>query len=75
MTKPLEDAIKGVADIRFVMSSSRENIASILVRFGDIGESRFDKRINDLNREIQNKAKAELPIEAKDPRTTEITSG
>jgi multidrug efflux pump subunit AcrB len=38
VTKPLEDAIKGVADIRFVMSSSRENVATILVRFRDIDE-------------------------------------
>ena len=74
VTKPLEDAIKGVADIRFVMSSSRENIASILVRFRDIDEHVFDKRINDLRREIQNKAKSELPVEAKDPRVLEITT-
>ncbi len=74
VTKPLEDAIKGVADIRFVMSSSRENIASILVRFRDIDERVFDKRINDLRREIQNKAKSELPVESKDPRVLEITT-
>ncbi|MDP2132724.1 MAG: efflux RND transporter permease subunit [Sulfuritalea sp.] len=74
VTKPLEDAIKGVADIRFVMSSSRENIASILVRFRDIDERVFDKRINDLRREIQNKAKSELPLESKDPRVLEITT-
>ena len=74
VTKPLEDAIKSVADIRFVMSSSRENIASILVRFRDIDERTFDKRINDLRREIQNKAKSELPVEAKDPRVIEITT-
>ncbi|WP_310451420.1 efflux RND transporter permease subunit [Sulfuritalea sp.] len=74
VTKPLEDAIKSVADIRFVMSSSRENIASILVRFRDIDERVFDKRINDLRREIQNKAKSELPVEAKDPRVLEITT-
>jgi multidrug efflux pump subunit AcrB len=74
VTKPLEDAIKGVADIRFVMSSSRENIASILVRFRDIDERVFDKRINDLRREIQNKATSELPAEAKDPRVLEITT-
>lgn len=74
VTKPLEDAIKGVSDIRFVMSSSRENSASILVRFHDIDERVFDKRINDLRREIQNKAKSELPIEAKDPRVIEITT-
>ena len=74
VTKPLEDAIKGVADVRFVMSSSRENIVSILVRFRDIDERTFDKRINDLRRDIQNKAKSELPPEAKDPRVLEITT-
>ncbi len=74
VTKPLEDAIKGVADIRFVMSSSRENIVSILVRFRDIDATTFDKRINDLRRDIQNKAKSELPPEAKDPRVLEITT-
>lgn len=74
VTKPLEDAIKGVADVRFVMSSSRENVVSILVRFHDIDERSFDKRINDLRRDIQNKAKSELPPEAKDPRVLEITT-
>ena len=74
VTKPLEDAIKGVADVRFVMSSSRENIAAILVRFRDIDERVFDKRINDLRRDIQGKAKSELPPEAKDPRVLEITT-
>ena len=74
VTKPLEDAIKGVADVRFVMSSSRENVVSILVRFRDIDQRTFDKRINDLRRDIQNKAKSELPPEAKDPRVIEITT-
>ena len=74
VTKPLEDAIKGISDVRFVMSSSRENVASILVRFRDIDERTFDKRVNDLRRDIQNKAKSELPPEAKDPRVLEITT-
>ncbi|MDH3438675.1 MAG: efflux RND transporter permease subunit [Betaproteobacteria bacterium] len=74
VTVPLEEAIKNVQDIRFVLSTSRENVSSILVRFREIDDRTFDKRINELNREIQNKAEAELPIEAKDPRTTEITT-
>lgn len=74
VTKPLEDAVKNVADIKFVSSSSRENVCSILVRFRDIDERVFDKRINDLRREIQNKAKSELPTEAKDPQIMEITT-
>ncbi len=74
VTKPLEDAIKNVADIRFVQSNSRENISSILVRFRDIPARTFDKRVNDLRREIQNEAEAELPTEADDPLIVEITT-
>lgn len=74
LTGPLEDAIKQVKDIRFVSSSSRESVSSILVRFEEVGERTFDKRINDLRREIQNKAAAELPPDANDPQVLEITS-
>ncbi|WP_424858929.1 efflux RND transporter permease subunit [Tepidimonas sp. HKU77] len=74
VTNPLEDAIQGVADIRFVSSSSRENVSSLLVRFGDIDERTFDKRMNDLRREIQNKASAELPDEAREPRVLEFST-
>ena len=74
LTGPLEDAIKQVKDIRFVSSSSREAVSSILVRFEEISERQFDKRANDLRREIQNKASAELPPEATDPQVIEITS-
>ncbi|MDM7457206.1 MAG: efflux RND transporter permease subunit [Tepidimonas sp.] len=74
VTNPLEDAIKGVADIRFVSSSSRENVASLLIRFGELDERTFDKRINDLRREIQNKASTELPEQAQQPRILEIST-
>jgi multidrug efflux pump subunit AcrB len=74
LTGPLEDAIKQVKDIRFVSSSSREGVSSILVRFEELGERQFDKRVNDLRREIQNKASAELPLDATDPVVMEITS-
>ncbi|MEJ2174210.1 MAG: efflux RND transporter permease subunit [bacterium] len=75
VTQPLEDAIKQVADIRFVISNSRENTSSILVRFHDIEPRVFDKRVNDLRREVQNKAKSELPLEVRDdPRILEITT-
>jgi len=74
VTNPLEDAIKGVPDIRFVTSTSRENVSSMLVRFRELSERNFDKRMNDLRREIQNKAKSELPADAKDPMVLEITT-
>ncbi len=74
VTNPLEDAIKGVPDVRFVVSTSRENVSSSLVRFREISDRTFDKRMNDLRRDIQNKAKSELPREAKDPFILEITT-
>ena len=74
VTNPLEDGIKGVPDVRFVVSSSRENVSSMLVRFREIDERMFDKRMADLRREIQNKASSELPSQAKDPRIMEITT-
>ena len=74
LTGPLEDAIKQVKDIKFVSSSSREAVSSILVRFNELSEREFDKRVNDLRREIQNKAEAELPPDATDPQIIEITT-
>ncbi|MGJ8663420.1 MAG: efflux RND transporter permease subunit, partial [Marinicella sp.] len=74
VTSPLEDSIKNVQDISFTNSTSRESISNILVRFRDIGERNFDKRINDLRREIQNKASAELPDDADDPLILELTT-
>ncbi|MCP5221847.1 MAG: efflux RND transporter permease subunit [Zoogloeaceae bacterium] len=74
LTSPLEDAIAQVKDIKYVSSSSRENLSSILVRFNELSEREFDKRIADLRREIQNKASDELPDEATDPQVVEITT-
>ncbi len=74
VTNPLEDAVRKVQDLKFVISSSREGVSNILVRFRDIPVRVFDKRVNDLRREIQNKANAELPVETQDPEIIEITT-
>ncbi|MCP5158767.1 MAG: efflux RND transporter permease subunit [Gammaproteobacteria bacterium] len=74
ITNPLEDAIRKVQDTKFVLSSSREGVSNILVRFRDISVRVFDKRVNDLRREIQNQANTELPAEALDPEILEITT-
>ena len=74
VTNPLEDSIRNVQDVKFVVSSTREGVSNILVRFRDIPVRVFDKRVNDLRREIQNKANAELPVEALDPEILEITT-
>jgi multidrug efflux pump subunit AcrB len=73
VTDPLEDAIRGIQDIKFVSSNSRQAVSSILVRFRDIDARTFDKRVADIRREIQN-AEAELPAQAEDPVILEITS-
>ncbi len=73
VTDVLEDAVAKLSDVRFVSSNSRESVSSVLVRFQDIDEDTFDKRINDLRREIQNKQR-ELPEEVEDPTILEITS-
>jgi len=74
VTEPLEDAVRKVSDIKFASSTSRENVSYILVRFGEIGASRFDKRINDLRREVQFAAATLLPREARTPTVMEVTT-
>jgi len=74
VTGPLEDALRNVRDIKFVSSTSRENSSVILIRFRELSERDFDKRISDLRREIQNKTNDELPDDVEDPNIVEITS-
>ncbi len=74
VTGPLEDAIREVRDIKFVTSNSREGVASILIRFRELSEREFDKRLADLRREIQAKANDELPEDAEDPTIVEFTT-
>ena len=50
ITLPLEEAIEKLQDMKFVSSTSRENVSGILIRFNDIGEHMFDKRVSDLRR-------------------------
>lgn len=74
VTGPLEDALRNVQDIRFVSSSSRENVSNILVRFRELSEREFDKRVTDLRREVQSKTNDELPADVEDPYILEITT-
>ncbi|MEJ1354640.1 MAG: efflux RND transporter permease subunit [Candidatus Sedimenticola sp. (ex Thyasira tokunagai)] len=73
VTEVIEKKIRNISDIKFVSSVSRESISSILVRFEDIPPSRFDKRVADLRREVQN-ADDELPDDATTPFVFEITT-
>lgn len=73
VTDILEESIEKVQDIKFVSSTSRESVSSILVRFQDISQRLFDKRMADLRREVNN-IEDELPEEAERPNIIEITS-
>lgn len=74
VTGPLEDALRNVQDIKFIASSSRQNFSNIRVRFRELTERQFDKRVTDLRREIQSKTNDELPANVEDPRIIEITT-
>jgi len=74
ITDPLEEAFDKIDDIRFISSSSRAGVSSILVRFNDISPRDYDKRLNDMRREIDNKANTELPLAVEKPLVIEITS-
>ena len=73
ITDPIEESIQRVDNLDFVSSYSREGLASILVRFEDISESVFERRLGDLRREV-NAAGGSFPEEAGEPIFIEITS-
>ncbi len=73
VTQPIEDALRKLNDVNFVSSTSRVGLSNILVRFRDLDERTFDKRVNDLRREIQSK-RSELPRDIVEPIILEITS-
>lgn len=74
VTRPLELSAAGVADIEFILSTSRESISSILVRFeADLDKAVFGKRLADLRRAID-RERANLPATAEDPLVEEITT-
>ncbi len=73
VTLPMEEAIEKLQDMKFVSSNSRESISSILIRFQDVGDRIFDKRVSDLRREIQN-VEDKLPVEVERPLIFEVTS-
>ena len=75
ITDPIEDTISStVRDLRFVSSTSREGVSSILVRFNQLSKTEFRERVADLRREVQNVYTDQLPDEALDPQIREITT-
>ncbi len=73
VTDVLEDGIRKVGDIKFVSSRSQDSFSNVLVRFNDLSEREFDKRITDLRREIQNR-ESELPDAVESPFIFEVTT-
>ncbi|MBT7410121.1 MAG: efflux RND transporter permease subunit, partial [Methylococcales bacterium] len=73
ITTPIEAAVAKVSDVRTVTSSSQEGFSSVTVRFGDIDDETYDRRITDLRREIQN-ASAQLPKEASQTSVNSVNS-
>ncbi len=75
ITSPIEDTIRrSIQDIRFISSTSRSGISNILIRFNQLDERTFDKRLTDLRREVQNTYTDELPEDAEDPFIFEVTT-
>lgn len=73
ITDVIEEAIEKVQDIKFVSSTSREGVSSILVRFNDIPAKQFDKRMADLRREINN-VESQMPDDTERPNIVEVTT-
>ncbi len=73
VTDPIEEALQGISDVKYISSTSRESVSTILVRFEDISERLYDKRLADLRREVQNTENT-LPNATEDPFILEITS-
>ncbi len=70
---PLEAAARRVSDVRFVAATSRDHVATLLVRFHDLDHSRFERRLAELDREIR-QASSDFPKEARPPQVIELTS-
>ncbi len=70
---PLEAAARRVSDVRFVAATSRDHVATLLVRFQDLDHSRFERRLAALDREIR-QVSADFPKESRPPQIIELTS-
>ena len=70
---PLETAVRRVPDIALVATTSRDHVATLLVRFKDLPGARFERRLAALDREIR-QAAGGFPKEARSPQVIELTS-
>lgn len=73
ITTPVEDALRKLSDVRFVRSTSRDSLSTVLLRFRQISSDEYDDHMVDLRRELQT-IKQDLPHEAQEPQIIEVTS-
>lgn len=73
VTLPLEAAVRRVPGLDYVSATSRDHVATLLLRFGDLSEAQFDRRLQALSREVQ-AAAAGLPREARPTQILELTT-
>ncbi|MGI9229589.1 MAG: efflux RND transporter permease subunit, partial [Gammaproteobacteria bacterium] len=75
VTDPLEDVLRStIKDIKFALSSSRDGISNILIRFNRLDADVFDNRLIDVRREVQNTYTSQLPDAAEDPVIYDINT-
>ena len=75
ITDPIEDALRStVRDMKYVLSTSRDNISNILVWFKQVDDATFSQRLVDLRREVQNTYVDEFPEEAEEPVVQELST-
>lgn len=75
ITDPIEDALRStVRDMKYVLSTSRDNISNILVWFKQVDDATFSQRLVDLRREVQNTYFDHFPEEAEEPVVQELST-
>ena len=75
ITDPIEDALRStVRDMKYVLSTSRDNISNILVWFKQVDDATFSQRLVDLRREVQNTYVDHFPEEAEEPVVQELST-
>ncbi len=74
ITIPIEDEIKDIDNIDFIMSKSAEGLSAVFIRFEDMPEDDFKMILQDLRAAV-NRVMPDLPEEAEDPYIIDIETG
>lgn len=71
ITAPIERAVRGVADVRYVASSSRAQVSRVLVRLRERDRAVIESRIDELRWAVQG-VRERLPAGVEGPRLDEV---